>query len=599
MAFAKKLKEKEKMRIGYRTFVMRICITSLACIAGFSSCKNESGNSSGQNAAFLAGLIPGVSQQTQNAVSVNGITASSFSASDTASQINTAFAQQNDGSFTFDDSIKVTAQDGIILTANIFKPVNPPAGVKYPAVVFVNSWALNKYEYLVPAAILAKKGYVVLSYNTRGFGTSGGLINTAGPLDRQDLSSILDWLLANAPVDAANIGIGGISYGAGISLIGVSEEPRIKTAVAMSGWGDLKRSLYGNSTPRIVWGLLLIGSGYFLGHMDPVIAQYFQNLLAQTNIAAVTTWAQDRSPDNFVAQLNAAGKPVYMSNNFEDDLFNPNEILDYYSQLTVPKKLDLNEGIHASAELPGILGLSNYVWSNAYDWFDYWLKGVNNGIMSKPQVSFQKKFNGDRVTLPSWPSPTVSQRTYYLKPRGFFTDGQISTTQNTSNANTGILSGADTLATSGVPIISDILAAHLDVPVTVPIGLISRINGIVYQSDTLTSAIKIRGKIFWNGIVSSSLGKANINVYFYDLDTSGIGTLITHGTATIFDAAPGETRNLSIDLNAVAYDLPAGHKIAIAMDTYDPLYSVPTLLIYALNVKHSASQQSTLVIQSE
>ncbi|TGK11979.1 CocE/NonD family hydrolase [Leptospira fletcheri] len=585
------------MRIGYRTLVMYY-ITLLLLISGvLSSCKNESGTSSGQNAALLASLVPGSSQAALG--QVNTAQAATYSTSDATSQINAAFAQENDGSFTFDDSIQVTASDGVVLTANIFKPANLPSGVKVPAVVFVNSWAINKYEYLVPAAKLAKKGYVVLTYNTRGFGTSGGLINTAGPLDRSDLSSILDWLLANAPVDSANIGIGGISYGAGISLLGVSVEPRIKTAVAMSGWGDLKRSLYGNDTPRLVWGLILIASGYFTGHMDPIIAQNFQSLLAHTNIPAVSSWAQDRSPDNFVNQINAAGKPVYMSNNFEDFLFNPNEILDYYSQLTVPKKLDMNEGIHASAEIGGILGLSNYVWTNAYDWFDYWLKGIDNGIMSKPPVTFQKRFNGDRVSFSAWPSPTVSQKTFYLKPRTFFTDGQISTTQNTSNSNTMILSGADTIATTGVPLISDILAAHLDVPVTAPVELVSRINGIVYESDPLPSALNIRGKIFWNGRISSSLGKANLNVYFYDLDSSGIGTLITHGTATIFDAASGEVRSLSVDLNAVAYDLPAGHRIAIAMDTYDPLYAVPTVLIYALNVLHSSNPQSTLVIQAE
>lgn len=579
------------MRKIYRTLVMRFCILMMLLGGSFYSCKSDSSQNA-EAAALLASLDPSLAQAAGNK-EVSEL-------NDSTGEIQNAFAQESDGSFTFDNTIKVTANDGVVLEASLFTPSAPSPTGKYPTVIFVNSWALNKYEYLVPAAKLAKKGYIVLSYSTRGFGASGGLIDTAGPKDRADLSKIIDWLLSNTQTDPANIGISGISYGAGIALAGVSTEPRIKTAVAMSGWGNLKRSLYGNDTPRLIWGLLLVASSYITGRPDPIIAQNFAKLLQHTDIDFVTAWAADRSPETFVGQLNSsAGKSVLISNNFEDFLFNPNAVLDYYSKITVPKKLLMNEGIHASAELGGILGISGFVWDNAYDWFDYWLKGINNGIMDKPQVTFQKRFAGPRVTLPSWPSPTVSDKTYYLKPRGLFSNGELSTGQNTSVTNTGILSGADTVASTGFPILADILAAHAEIPVTTNLGFVSRVNGIVYQSSNLSSTLKIRGKMFWNGRISSSLGKANVNVYFYDVNKSGTATLITHGTGTIFDAGWYETKDMSIDLNAVAYDVPAGNKIAIAIDTFDSQYAVPTVLIYGLDVKHSKTQQSTLVIQSE
>ncbi|TGK06851.1 esterase [Leptospira semungkisensis] len=583
------------MRKTYRTLVMQLCMLTMTMGVFLYSCKSESPNNA-EAAALLASLDPSLAQAIGNQSGTTG----TLRAADTESDIQAAFAQENDGSFTFNNTITVTAFDGVSLEVNLFQPANIPAGSKLPAVVFVNSWALNKYEYIVPAAKLAKKGYIVLCYSTRGFGASGGLIDTAGPKDRADLSTILDWLLANTQTDIANIGISGVSYGAGISLTGVSTEPRIKTAVAMSGWGDLKRSLYGNDTPRLVWGLILVASSYITGKPDPIVAQNFANLIQHINIDFVTSWAADRSPQTYVGQLNAsAGKSVMISNNFEDFLFNPNGILDYYTQITVPKKLLMNEGIHASAEAAGLLGISNFVWDNAYDWFDYWLKGVNNGIMAKPQVTFQTRFNGPRVTYPSWPAPTVGNKTYYLKPRGLFTNGEIATSQNTTVTNTTILSGADTVATTGFPLLSDILSAQVGIPTTTNLFFESRVNGIVYQSSSLSSALKIRGKIFWNGRISSTLGKANVNVYFYDVAKSGTATLITHGTYTIFDAAANEARDISIDLNAVAYDVPAGDSIAIAIDTYDVLYSVPTTLVYGLDVKHLKSPQTTLVIQSE
>ena len=44
---------------------------------------------------------------------------------------------------------------------------------------------------------------MVLSYSTRGFGTSGGLIDTAGPQDMADLSKVIDYLIANYEVEPA------------------------------------------------------------------------------------------------------------------------------------------------------------------------------------------------------------------------------------------------------------------------------------------------------------------------------------------------------------------------------------------------------------
>lgn len=514
----------------------------------------------------------------------------------TTRDIQTAFQNENDGSFTFNDNISFLSNDGVKITGNLFIPKSGTG--PYPAVIFVNSWALNEYEYIVPAAKLAKKGYVVFSYNTRGFGTSGGLINVAGPKDMEDLSKGIDFLLANAPVNPSNIGIAGISYGAGISLLGLSKEPRIKTAVAMSGWGSLPDSLYGNQSPRLVWGLLLVTAGYITGRMDPIIAENFQKLLDTRDVSTVLSWARERSPNNFVAELNASGKPVYISNNSQDNLFQPNQILPYFEQLTVPKKLDLNNGIHATAEIGGILGINNYVWTNAYDWFDYWLKGIQNGIMTKPKVTFQKRFSSDRVSYSAWPNPSKIEKTYHLRPMGLFSPGKITTTANTSNGNDTILSGG-TSATTGVPLLSEILDGAVSVPVTTNVNLIDRTNAMLYLSDRLSSPLKLRGRTFYKGRINSSDYAPHVVVYLYEVDFWGTGKLISHGTATLFNVK-GKDVDLNVDLQAVAHDFPAGSRIGLAIDNIDPMYAVPKpISLYTTTFKHSTTTASTLKFESE
>ena len=274
----------------------------------------------------------------------------------TRQQIDDAFAAENDGSFQFSPGIAINSVDesgaSVKITGNVFVPKGP-ASARYPAIIFINSWSLNEYEYIVQAAKFAKEGYITMSYSTRGFGVSGGQINVAGEKDIQDLKNVIKWLKSNTPVDAENIGLAGISYGAGISLLGLAQIDEVKTACAMSGWGDLQDSLWAGESPQQAWGSILILSGYFTGRMDPVIKDMYLNLVKYDNVETTKAWAASRSPMSYVESLNRANKPVYISNNFQDELFNPNQVLNFFEALTVPKRLDLNQGIHATAETAG------------------------------------------------------------------------------------------------------------------------------------------------------------------------------------------------------------------------------------------------------
>ncbi|MFO1526307.1 MAG: CocE/NonD family hydrolase C-terminal non-catalytic domain-containing protein [Turneriella sp.] len=186
-----------------------------------------------------------------------------------------------------------------------------------------------------------------------------------------------------------------------------------------------------------------------------------------------------------------------MCNNFSDLCFNPNQALDFFEQLTVPKRLDMNQGIHASAGRQGLFGLPNYTWSNVHAWFDYYLKGINNGVASGPKVTMESKFNGTRTNFLSWPAAQTVKRTWYLKPRGLF-EGSLSGSTNTTSTSNEFWSETDTAATSGIPLISQILDAHVDVPVLNWVNSISRVNGAWFESGTFSGGLKIRGRVKFN-----------------------------------------------------------------------------------------------------
>ena len=515
-----------------------------------------------------------------------------------AGLLNKGIFPQSD-QYTTDDEITIIAEDGVNLEANIFVPTDLQGLA--PAVIFINSWALNEYEYLEQAADLAEKGYIVLSYSTRGFGTSGGLIGTAGPDDMSDYSKVIDYLLANYPVDPNAIGTAGISYGSGISLIGAALDSRVKAIAAMSSWGDLVDALYGNQTPRLVWGELLTLTGELIGNPDPIIAQHWDDIKNQNlaDIPAVIEWANLRSPINYVEQLNANGTAVYLAKAYGDNLFQPNTLLDMFGQLTGPKHLDLVPGTHATAELlPSLAGIGdNLIWENVYKWFDLHLKGENNDLAgAKPlnmKIKFQDRFEG----FDDYPIAETSNQTYYLHPRGTFDNGDLETypywsfwgKDNTINAWAG------TLFSTQIPLLSQLLE-QLEIPIFADISAASDYRSIYFNTDYLNEPMKIRGTPSVKLRVQPHYNKAQLVAYLYDMDFWGTGKLITHGVITLPDADWGDKVYVDFDLVSTAYDVPAGHKVVLAIDTKDPQYKSPTGVDYYLDFEFTSNNQSTLTI---
>ncbi|NVJ60247.1 MAG: CocE/NonD family hydrolase [Gammaproteobacteria bacterium] len=500
--------------------------------------------------------------------------------------------------FQFKDDIKVSSFDGSKIAANVFTPKGNAPANGYPAIIFVNSWVLEEHQYIIQAKQFAEKGYIVFSYSARGWGCSEGEVNVGGPKDIQDLGYVIDWLIANTNVDQENIGISGISYGSGISLLGLAQEPRIKTAVAMSTWGSLSESLYQNETPRLFWGFLLVSSGFITADLEAAIGSNYANLVFNRKIPQTLDWAAKRSVDQYIDLINARNAPVYLSNNFGDNLFQPNNLMKFYEKLTVPKRLDLSQGTHASAEGFGMVGLNSYTWNNTHRWFDYWLKGIQTNILSDPPVTMDVAGTVPRQNYSNWPIPEAVEQTFHLAPRGLVSNGELRTSPYSPwwpKKNT-IHSGIDTIATTGIPLLSEVLDAHLNLPVKTWLNGILRTNGIFFESRPLSNKMRIRGipKIQLN--IEPSLSQYQLNAYLYDVAPNGIGTLITHGPFTEYDATSYRDRTINWEMVATAYDIPRGHRLAVAFDTFDALYAVPTILPYKVEFKFNNRTDSTLTV---
>jgi len=150
---------------------------------------------------------------------------------------------------------------GTEIGAVVLTPTGQGAG-PFPLVVMPSNWGVPNVEYVGQGAKLAKAGFQVISYSSRGFWDSAGGIDIAGPPTVADVSEVIDWADEHTPADTDKVAAVVSSYGAGVSLLASAQDPRIKAVGALSGWADLIASLNPNETVALqsVAGLLALGN---------------------------------------------------------------------------------------------------------------------------------------------------------------------------------------------------------------------------------------------------------------------------------------------------------------------------------------------------
>ncbi len=497
--------------------------------------------------------------------------------------------------YTYDDDIVITGEDGVRLPANIFIPVDPTGSRTYPAVILAHSWGNDEHQYGSQAKIFAEKGYIVLRYTSRGWGEAGGMVDVFGHKDMADLGHVLDWLENHTPVDRSNIGMLGVSYGSVMSLMGLSLDNRVKTAACMSGMTDFQESMWGGKTPHLVWASLLIASGSVKGRLDPVLVRNFADILIYNifRINDIIEWAALRSPVTYINNINIANKPVYISSNWHDNMFQTGQHLSYFEKLTSPRKIDIRNGIHGKT--------TNEVWDNVFRWMDYWLKGDNNGILDEERVSMTVKNTGEIVRYRDWPAAEITRTRLYLSARKQNSNhgGLQSSEYSPLFPETNRYNSSPTVATTGVPVLSEYLDSVDTIGVYTWLPSLSTQDSIYYQTGTLAKKLKLRGEVCLKLQTASTLPCAAYFVYLYDVDSYGKARLITHGTFSTHEAVPFICRTRTINLVPAAWDIASGHSLAVAIDTLDPLYAPPTLLPYSVQVFYSLKYHSELTIDIE
>lgn len=458
----------------------------------------------------------------------------------------------------------IPGDGGTPLKAFVVKPTGRGTG-PFPLLVMPSSWSVFDVEYVGAAEKLAtERGFEVVSYTSRGFWDSGGQVEVAGPRDTADESKVIDWAVAHAGADVRRVGLAGISYGAGISLLTAARDRRVKAVAAMSAWADLKASIYPNQTLTEQSAALLLLSGDLTGRPGKDLMR-LQNAYFTDDFGPVLPLAAARGAAAYLDQINKNHPAILIGNAWEDGIFPPSQIADFYARLTGPKRLLLQPGDHGTTDLTGAAGLPNDTWAAAGRWFEHYLNGVDNGVGHEQPIQVKAANGGGWLGFPTWASLGPRTRTYFLTGSG-----------STSGSPAGgwtlaIGAGVPTVADSGIVEVTG-TAQQFGAGWQTRISDVDRRYGAVWSTPPFSRATAIGGYPFLHTVVTPSAKDTSFFAYLYDVGPDGVGSLITHKPYTLRDVKPGRPETIDLRLEPIRWNLAGGHHLALVVDTMDIRY---------------------------
>jgi X-Pro dipeptidyl-peptidase len=308
------------------------------------------------------------------------------------------------------------------------------------------------------------RGYAVILADALGTGFSTGCPLHGGPSDVAGFKAVIDWLMGRIPGYASRTGTDnpvvanwdngknamiGKSYDGtfanGVAATGVDGLTTIVPLSAISDWYDYSRmggirfnthypyslsntittdvsaAQLGVTPPTGAQSRNTICGG---GGRTPVAGSVFDTQLQQQDGDAdgdINQFWQDRNYNLNVSNVKAA---VFESEGIDDDNVRPNHMSQWWAGLTannVPRKLWLSQEGHVD---PFDYRRSAWV-DTLHRWFDYWLQGVQNGIMSEPQVDIEQPQGDVWKTYASYPIPGTADTDVYLSGRSAGTSGSL------------------------------------------------------------------------------------------------------------------------------------------------------------------------------
>jgi putative CocE/NonD family hydrolase len=321
--------------------------------------------------------------------------------------------------------VDVPVRDGARLKADVFRPDD---GGRFPAIL--NLGPYQKDKLWVPPETLEEKpnpymnwetvnplwwvpqGYAAVRVDGRGSGKSPGQCEPWSLAESIDFFDAIEWAAAQ-PWCNRNVGLSGISYFAINQWFAANHQPpSLKAIIPWEGFADLYRDALFHG------GILsLFMSNWFTAHlMHHVVGRASQQLPNAWQVNTLHFWLSNNLDSGAFrgaqAQWDKITVPMLSVGNWSGMALHLRGNTEAYMRAASKhKKLRIQAGTHVHPF---------YTEEGRRDqlrFFDYWLKGIDNGVMQEPPVKLAIRKGRDEIEWRherEWPLARTQWTRFYF-----------------------------------------------------------------------------------------------------------------------------------------------------------------------------------------
>jgi putative CocE/NonD family hydrolase len=436
----------------------------------------------------------------------------------------------------------------------------------------------------------AGHGYAAIRVDMRGSGDSDGILEDEYlPLEQRDGLEVLRWIAAQ-PWCTGRVGIIGKSWGGFNGLqIAAHDPPELGAVISVCSTDDrYADDVHYMGGCLLAWTMLPWATtmlAYNAQPADPAVvgerwrAMWLDRL--ERTPTFVDTWVSHQRRDDYWKQgsvcedYGALRCPVFMVGGWADGYSN-----------AILRFLENHPGV-----CQGLIGPWGHVYPHdggpgpaigflqeAVRWWDHWLRGIDNEIMDEPKLRVwvqeavlpspgYPERRGRWVGESGWPAPTIDVRRFGLGDRGLLMAGDGQAVESAAiewqEAET-VGADAGVWCPRGGP---------TDFP---PDQRAEDGRSLTFTSGALDAPAEIVGFPELHVTLATDRPQALLAVRLCDVWPDGHSTLITRGALNLSHRhgheqptplVPGERYAVAIRLNAIAYVVPAGHRLRLALST--------------------------------
>jgi len=462
-----------------------------------------------------------------------------------------------------------------------------------------NIWdAPGRTEWLVD---MLKSGYAVIVIDRPGTGASFGTLAKYPEDVAKETDQIFNWI-ADQTWSDGNIGMFGDSIQAQIQFQAASTgNPHLKAIFPATTWIDQYSSVMWSGG---VWNnafgeIYVVIQNVFNKVGVPIDSDTDGSMMAQARaerggasaLAAAASsaknapfrdfvdsngrnvWIEQQALWPLIDDLNNANVPFYLINGWYDLYARDNFMI--YENLDAPKKLLVrptdHSGIQADAKDVDI-------GAEAHRWFDYWLKGIENGIMDEPPIHYYLQGAEEYKTSDVWPLETQEMTPYYFGPS--------ETTQKLSVNNGGLILSAPTDSQGSDSYTVDYTTTTGTKPHWTAVAYSQKYpnmkqhdaKSLTYTTPPLETATKVVGHPVIHLWLSTEVSDLDAFAYLEEVDGRGNSVYVTQGNLRASHRTPGEVPFDNFGLPW--YDhfendllpIPAGEPVELVFDLLPTAY---------------------------